>query len=93
MYVPNLNTKERKCLYYKTYEKIALEKHVNIDHALILNFFEEEINGPIRGTFERQPTKKRFCVLDNAIFKFFVVKDPFKRMMSSKFFFGKTLAI
>jgi hypothetical protein len=26
MYVPNLNTKERKCLYYKTYGKMALEK-------------------------------------------------------------------
>ncbi len=32
---------------------------MNIVHPLIVKFFEEEINGPIQGTFETQPTKKK----------------------------------
>jgi hypothetical protein len=48
-------------------------------HVLIIKKYEEEVNGLIRGILERQPTKKRFNVLSNAIFHFFVVKDLFKK--------------
>jgi len=39
--------KKRKCFikYYKTYEIIALKKHVNVKHALIFKKFEEDVNG------------------------------------------------
>ncbi len=51
---------------------------MDVYHVLIINKFEEEVNGLIRGILERQLTKKRFNVLSNAIFNFFVVKDLFK---------------
>jgi len=51
---------------------------VDVYHVLIIKKFEEEVNGLIRGILERQLTKKRFNVLSNAIFNFFVVKDLFK---------------
>jgi hypothetical protein len=50
---------------------------VDANHVLIVNNFEE-VNGPIRGSLEKQPTKKRPNVSRNEISKFFVVKDPFK---------------
>ncbi len=43
----NSSTKKRKCFttYYKTYEIIALKKHVNVKHALIFKNIEEDMNG------------------------------------------------
>jgi hypothetical protein len=38
----------------------------------------EEVNGPIEGSLEKQPTKKRRNVSCNERSKFLVVKDPFK---------------
>jgi len=52
---------------------------VDVYHVLIINKFEEEVNGLIRGILERKLTNKRFNVLSNAIFIFFVVKDFFKK--------------
>jgi hypothetical protein len=77
MHVLNPNTKKRKILitYYKTYGITTLEKHANANHVVIVKKNDKKVNGLIRRTFERQPTKKR----PNAIYKFFVVKDPFKK--------------
>jgi hypothetical protein len=36
----------------------SLKKHVNANHFIIENLFEEEINNPLRGKVERQPAKK-----------------------------------
>jgi hypothetical protein len=60
--------KERKRLitYYKIYGIIALNKHVNAYHFIIMNFFEE-INNEIIRNVEKQPTKKRPNVPMNAI--------------------------
>ncbi len=46
------------------------------NHVVIVKKIEE-VNGLWKGTFQRQPTKKRFNVSNNVISKFFVVKDPF----------------
>ncbi len=51
---------------------------MDVDHVLIVKIFEEEINGPIKETFEKQPTKKRPNVSNNVISKFFIIKDHFK---------------
>ncbi len=81
MHAPNPSTKERKGLvtYYKTYEIIALKNHVDGDHVIIVKNIGEEVNGLIRGILERQTTKTRLNVSNFAIFKFFIVKDPFKK--------------
>jgi hypothetical protein len=36
---------------------------VDANHALIVKKIEEEVNGSMKGTFEKQPTKKRPNVL------------------------------
>jgi hypothetical protein len=43
----NPSTKERNFFitYYKTFEILALKKHVNVNHALIFKKIEEEVNG------------------------------------------------
>ncbi len=56
-----------------------MKKHVDANHALIVQKFEEEINGSMKGIFEKQPTNKRPNVLKSLISKFVVVKDPFKK--------------
>ncbi len=54
-----------------------MKKHVDCDHATIVNFFEKEVNALVKGPFEKQLTKKRMYVLGSAISNFFFVKDPF----------------
>jgi hypothetical protein len=52
---------------------------VDANHILIVNFFEKEVNGLIKKIHEKQPTKKRSNVSNNARFNFFAIKVPFKR--------------
>jgi hypothetical protein len=79
MHVPNLNTKKRKGLiaYYKTYGITTLKKNVDGNHVMIVKKIELELNGLIKRTLEKQLTKKRPNVSDNAISFFFIIKDPF----------------
>jgi hypothetical protein len=58
---------------------MALKKHVDVNHVVVIKKNEEKVNGPIKGTLKKQPTNKRPNVLGNAIFKFFIVKDLFKK--------------
>jgi hypothetical protein len=46
---------------------------VDANHALIVKKIVEEINGPMKGTFEKQPTKKRPNMSRNVISKFFLL--------------------
>jgi len=71
----NPRTKERKGLktYHKTYDIIALKKHVDVDHSRIAKKFEEEINNEIIGSVEKQPTKERPNVPRSAIFVFLLL--------------------
>jgi hypothetical protein len=77
-HVPNPNLKGRK-VFNITYGITTLKKYVDPNHALIVKKIKEEINGSIKGNFEKQPTKKRPNVLRSVISKLFVVKDPFKK--------------
>jgi hypothetical protein len=55
------------------YGIMALKKHVDVNHVVIIKKVEEKVNGPIKGTLKKKPTNKRQCnnVLGNAISKFF----------------------
>jgi hypothetical protein len=58
---------------------VALKKHVDVYHVIIIKKIVEKVNGPIKGTFEKKPMDKRPNVLGNAISKFFIVEDIFKK--------------
>ncbi len=51
-----------------------MKKDADVNHVVIVKKIDGEVNGLIIRTFERQPTKKRL-----AMYKSFVVKDPFKK--------------
>jgi len=90
--ISNPRIKERKGLitYYKTYGIITLKKHVDADHFIIVKKFEKEVNNEIIRNVERQLAKKRPNVTISAIFVFFAIKEPFKKMMCKKNTFCKT---
>jgi hypothetical protein len=77
----NARTKKikRLIIYYKTYGIIVLKKHVDVNHSIIVKFFEEKINNEIIGTIEKQPVKKRSNVLASAMFVFFCCKRTFQK--------------
>jgi len=52
-----------------------------MNHVVIMKKIEEKVNGPIKGTLKKKLTNKRQCnnVSGNAISKFFIVKDFFKK--------------
>jgi hypothetical protein len=69
---------ERIIIYNRTNDIAALRKHVNSYHYNILNFFEEEINCPLKED-EKQPSKKRPGVSSNSISSFLATKEHFKK--------------
>jgi hypothetical protein len=72
---------------------MALKKHVDVNHVVIIKKIKEEVNGSIKGTLKKQLANKRLNVLGDAIFKFFIFKDPFEKDdEQQKIFFCKTLA-
>jgi hypothetical protein len=70
----------------------TLKKHVDVDHVIFANIFEEEVNFPLRNVLERQLAKRRPNVSNSEISKFFGAKDPFKKdVVQKKTNFCKTL--
>jgi hypothetical protein len=55
-----------------------MKKHVNLDYCKIFNFFEKEVNNPLRED-ERQLSIKRPNMFSSSISHFFVAKEPFKK--------------
>jgi hypothetical protein len=54
----NPRTQVRKGLifYYKTNGIISLKKHVDVDHSVIAQMFEEEVNNLLKRSEEKQPS-------------------------------------
>jgi hypothetical protein len=52
---------------------------VDVEYIVIAKMFEEEVNFLLKGSAEKQPTKKRRIVFGGSISKFFFVKNSFKR--------------
>ncbi len=77
--IPNARTKEIKGLiiYYKTCGIIALKKHVDVNHSIIVFFLKKLIVKPWE-LLKKQLVKKRSNVPTNVVLVFFVVKEPFK---------------
>jgi len=50
---------------------------VNVDHVIIVRRFEKEINSLMKGTVNRQLTRKKPNVYGSAMSNFFSVKDHF----------------
>ncbi len=77
----NPRTKERRKIitYFKKNGIIVLKEHVDANHVVLANRFEEEMNSPLGKILEKQPTKKRPNVSNFEISKFFGVKDLLKR--------------
>jgi hypothetical protein len=55
-------------------------------HIVIIIMFEEEINSLLKGSVERQPTKKRTIVFGGLISNFFLSKIPSKEKMCHRIF-------
>jgi hypothetical protein len=73
-----INQTRKGLIIYNTIIGItALKRHVNLDHSNVLNFFEEEMNCPLREK-EKQPSKKKPNISSNSIFNFFA-REPFKK--------------
>ncbi len=52
---------------------------MDVEHIVIAKMFEGKMNFLLKRSVERQPTKKKMTVSGGSIFKFFFVKDSFKR--------------
>jgi len=74
---PKTQTKKCLIIYNITNGITTLKNYVNVNHSIIAKMFEKEINSPLKGKVERQPTKERYNPSRNAIIKFFATKDPF----------------
>ncbi len=51
---------------------------MNVDHSIVAKMFEE-LNSPLKGKVEKQPTKKKSNPSCNVIINFFVTKDLFQK--------------
>jgi hypothetical protein len=77
-------TKRRLILCNITNGIIALRKHVFTNHFIIVKMFEEEMNIPLKGERNREPTKKIFNLFNISNFKFLLQKNLSRKMKSSK---------
>jgi hypothetical protein len=50
---------------------------MNVDHVIIVNRFEKEINSPVKGIVNKQVTTKKPNVYGSAMSNFFGVKYHF----------------
>ncbi len=62
-------------------------------HSFIAQRFEKEVNSLLKGTKEKQPSKKRTNPFEGSIFKFFSIKDYFKKKDVSQKEFLKNLCL
>jgi hypothetical protein len=74
------NSRRKGLIFYcKTNGITSLKKHVDAKHTVITKMFKEEINFLLKRREERQLTKKKVTVSNESIFKFFSIKDSFRK--------------
>jgi hypothetical protein len=66
---------------------------VDVAHTIIAKMFKEEVNFLLKGKEERQSAKKKAIVSSVSIFKFFSIKDSFKKEDVPKKEFLKDLGL
>lgn len=87
---PRTKLKMGLILYFKKNEIIPLKKHVNVEQSIIYKKFEKEINHPLNGSVDKQPTKKyQICLVFQYLL--LVSKDLFKKDDANQKMFLKDL--
>jgi hypothetical protein len=56
---PKTQTNNCLIIYNITNGITTLKNYVNVNHFIIAKMFQEEINSPLKGKVEREPTKER----------------------------------
>jgi hypothetical protein len=56
---PKTQTKNCLTIYNIRNGITTLKNYVNVNHFIIAKMFQEEINNPLKGKLEREPTKER----------------------------------
>ncbi len=69
----------------------TLKKHVDSVHVIIVKKIEEKVNVVVRGSIEKQPTKKDPKFQEMQDLSFYLLKIIFKRMINIKNTFCKAL--
>ncbi len=69
-------SKEGLISYYKTNGITFLRNHVDANHIIIAKMFEKEVNSLLKGREERQ---LKVIIFGGSIFKFFSIKNSFKK--------------
>jgi hypothetical protein len=59
LYNPRTKERRRIITYSKRNGIIAIKKHVDVDHVVLANRFEEKVKSPLRNVLKRQLAKKR----------------------------------
>jgi hypothetical protein len=77
-------TKKRLILCNITNGIIALKKHEFTNHFIIAKIFEEEMNTPLKGKTNREPTKMRFNLFNNSNFMLLLQKNLSRKVKSIK---------
>jgi hypothetical protein len=66
---------------------------VNANHFIIAKIFEEEVNSPFKGKFEKHPAKTRSNQFGSVIFKFFATKKPSQKYHMQQKVFLKDMGL
>ncbi len=84
LYIPRTKLRKGLISYYKTNGKLALKKHVDVEHDLLAKKLDEKVNSLERIQVENQLTKKRENVSSIEISKFFFAKFLTRKMKCSR---------
>jgi hypothetical protein len=57
---------------------------MNANHFMSAKIFEEEVNSPLKGEFEKHPSKKKSNPFRSAIVNFFAIRKPSKKIICNK---------
>jgi len=66
---------------------------VNANHSIIAKIFEEEVNSPLKGEFEKHLAKKRSNQFGSAIVNFFPTKEPSRKYHMQQKVFLKDMGL
>ncbi len=62
-------------MFHISEKKTTLKKYLDVNHVLIIKFFEKIMNYKLKSPLERRLTKKRPTINASAIFNFFGAMD------------------
>jgi hypothetical protein len=87
------NKREGIITYSKKNGIIALEKHVDANHVVLVKRIEEKVKSPLKNVLEKQLAKKKPNMSNSKISKFFWCKRSFKKDVVQQKQFLQDLAL